>query len=187
MGMAVTDTMLTLRAEVYPGQEMRDISIGEFSLRLADELANNKVDGDIVRPTQGKRTIYPALIDVQVKRYILLAYPLQYLLCLYNFHFLFSTLLLFSFFNYDSIFNPSRRPQRAPTSEGIGSSLSARKKMESLASAVARVAKRRREVLPSVGTEPQVCVHLQSFYSWLLSPASPEGTRSRSRDERTNR
>ena len=94
--MTVTDTMLTLRAEVYPGQEMRDISIGEFSLRLADELANNKVDGDIVRPTQGKRTIYPALIDVQVKRYILLAYPLQYLLCLYNFHFLFSTLLLFS-------------------------------------------------------------------------------------------
>ena len=95
--MTVTDTMLTLRAEVYPGQEMRDISIGEFSLRLADELANNKVDGDIVRPTQGKRTIYPALIDVQVKRYILLAYPLQYLLCLYNFHFLFSTLLLFLF------------------------------------------------------------------------------------------
>jgi hypothetical protein len=37
----VTDTMLALRAEVYPGQEMRDISIGEFSLRLADELANN--------------------------------------------------------------------------------------------------------------------------------------------------
>ena len=80
---------------------------------------------------QGKRTIYPASNDVQVKRYILLAYPLQYLLCLYNFHFLFSTLLLFSFFNYDSIFNPSRRPQRAPTSEGIGSSLLARKKMES--------------------------------------------------------
>jgi hypothetical protein len=123
---------------------MRDISIGEFSLRLADEQANNKVDGDIVLPTQGKRTIYPALIDVQVKRHILLAYPLQYLLCLYNFHFLFSTLLLFSFFNYDSIFNPSRRPQRAPTSEGIGASLLARKKMESLASAVARVAKRRR-------------------------------------------
>ena len=114
---------------------------------------------------QGKRTIYPASNDVQVKRYILLAYPLQYLLCLYNFHFLFSTLLLFSFFNYDSIFNPSRRPQRAPTSDGIGSSLLARNKMESLASAVARVAKRRREVLPSVGTEPQVCVHLQSFYS----------------------
>ena len=49
MGMTVTDTMLALRDEVYPGQEIREISIGEFSLRLADELANNKVDGDIVR------------------------------------------------------------------------------------------------------------------------------------------
>ena len=65
MGMTVTDTMLALLAEVYPRQEMMDISIGEFSLRLADELSNNKVDGDIVRPTQGKRTIYPVLIDAR--------------------------------------------------------------------------------------------------------------------------
>jgi hypothetical protein len=49
MGMTVTDTMLALRAEVYPGQEIREISIGEISFRLADELAKNKIDGDIVR------------------------------------------------------------------------------------------------------------------------------------------
>ena len=77
MGMAVVDTLLALRAEVHHEHELRDISVGEFSLRLADELANNKLDGDIVRPNRGRQAIIPALVDVQVSPVVLLASPFK--------------------------------------------------------------------------------------------------------------
>ena len=77
MGMTVVDTMLALRAEVHHEHELRDISVGEFSLRLADELANNKLDGDIVRPNRGRQAIIPALVDVQVSPVVLLASPFK--------------------------------------------------------------------------------------------------------------
>jgi len=153
MGITVTDTMLALRAEVYPGQEMRDISIGEFSLRLADELANNKVDGDIVRPTQGKRTIYPALIDVQEASES-------------------------TDFGGHRLLPIGKKENGKPRQRRC----SCCKEKTSYYCSSPKCS-----LLWGPFSEPRVCAHLQSFYSWLLSPASPEGTRSRSRDERTNR
>ena len=68
----------------------------------------------------------------------LLAFVMSHQLYIY-----FPTLRLFSSFDRDTLFPLSRRLQKTPTSEGIGSSLLARKKMENIASAVARAAKRR--------------------------------------------
>jgi hypothetical protein len=84
--------MLALRAEVYPDQEIREISIGEFSLRLTDELANNKVDGDIVR-TRGASNI--SCLNCAGETIIFLAFPQQSLLCLQNFYFYFQLFVFF--------------------------------------------------------------------------------------------
>ncbi len=51
MGVTVTDAMLAL----HLGHDFKSISIGEFSLRLAEELADTKLDGRIVRPTKEMR------------------------------------------------------------------------------------------------------------------------------------
>ena len=54
MGMTVTDKMLALRAEIHHEHEFMTIYIGDFNVRQAEKMANNKLDGHIVRPTKGE-------------------------------------------------------------------------------------------------------------------------------------
>ena len=54
MGMTVTDKMLALRAEIHHEHEFMTIYIGDFKVRQAEKMANNKLDGHIVRPTKGE-------------------------------------------------------------------------------------------------------------------------------------
>ena len=109
MGMTVIDTMLALRAEVYPGQEIKVISIGEFSLRLADELANNKVDGDIVRTREASNI--SCLNRRAGKKLSSLRFPNKVCYVSRIFIFISNSSFFFFSFNRDSLFPPSRRLQ----------------------------------------------------------------------------
>ena len=57
--MAVTDKMLALRAEIHHEHEFMTIYIGDFNVRQAEKMANNKLDGHIVRSTkrEGKANV----------------------------------------------------------------------------------------------------------------------------------
>ena len=59
MGMTVTDKMLALRAEIHHEHEFMTIYIGDFNVRQAEKMANNKLDGHIVRSTkrEGKANV----------------------------------------------------------------------------------------------------------------------------------
>lgn len=63
-GMLVVDTQLAVTAHSHPGHEVRSMTTKDFAERLAEELVDNKLDGDLSRPNiRRKRPVTAAAIS----------------------------------------------------------------------------------------------------------------------------